>query len=347
LTSPSEPTAAGFTVHASYFDAVQSRAHPVILSIRDDRVLISGEGILRDEPLGSVSISERIGRTPRFVRFTDGALCEVTDHATFRQLLSAEGLDTQRLAGWEDSRWMALWAVLLLVVLGFAGYRYGLPFMAQSAADRLPPSALNKLSGQILSALDRLVLEPTALPASERAEITVAFSRLRLPPSTRIRLEFRRSPAIGANAFALPSGVVVVTDELVALAGSSERVVAVLAHEAGHVVGRHGLRNMIQSSVVSILVTWYVGDISALAAAAPTALLEARYSRDLEREADQFAARVLTASGSSASVLADMLEQLRDARPDGLDRSFAYLSSHPTTDERIQALREPRGQTLN
>lgn len=342
-TSPSDtqtvanPVADG--VDARYFDGGRSLAYPVRLTIQDDRVLVTGEGVDRNEPLGSVSISERMGNTPRFVRFSDGAFCEVTDQARFSALLGSRGLDRHWLPAWEGSRTMALGSVVLLICLGFFGYRYGLPWMAESAANRVPAGALDTLSYQVLTTLDRLVLEPSALDQREKGEVVRAFGRLRLPPNTRIGLQFRRSEAIGANAFALPSGLVVVTDDLVRLAESTDEVVAVLAHEVGHVERRHGLRNMIQSSVVSVLVTWYVGDISALAAVAPTALLEARYSRDLEREADAYAAGVLEASGIPSSRLADMLERIDADAGRGGDSAFSYLNSHPPTAERIESLR--------
>jgi hypothetical protein len=156
---------------------------------------------------------------------------EVTDQLRSRAALR-HGLDGHWLPNWEGSRKIALGAVVLMVFLGFFGYRYGLPWMAESAAHRVPASALDPLSYQLLATLDRLVLEPSALPGPTRGEVTMAFARLRLPRDSRVSLQFRRSDAIGANAFALPSGVIIVTDELVTLAQSRDEVVAVLAHEA-------------------------------------------------------------------------------------------------------------------
>jgi Zn-dependent protease with chaperone function len=326
-------------VDARYFDGVRSEARPVSVTIRDDRVIVSGAGVRRDEPLGAVSISERIGATPRFVRFSDGGFCEVTDHAAFDRLLQMAGLDRHWLSRWEDSWRLAAGAVVMLALIAVFGYWVALPRMAESAAQRMPRSALDQVSAQVLRALDRLLLEPSQLSGQERSRIHQELLRLRLPPDVPIRLVFRSSPSLGANAFALPSGTVVVTDELVRLSRTPEEVIAVLAHEAGHVDRRHGLRNMIQSSVVSLFITWYIGDVSALAAAAPTALLEARYSRDLEREADAYAVQVLTASGIGAGTLADILERLREDDGESDEGAFAYLASHPPTAERIAALR--------
>ena len=58
-------------------------------------------------------------------------------------------------------------------------------------------------------------------------------------PPGRYRLELRSGEALGANALALPSGIVIMTDDLVALAKSDDEIGAVMAHELGHVRGRH------------------------------------------------------------------------------------------------------------
>ncbi len=61
-------------------------------------------------------------------------------------------------------------------------------------------------------------------------------------------VEFRASPIIGANAFALPGGIVIVTDQLMQLAEHDDEILAVLAHEIGHVKHRHVLRGLPQDS---------------------------------------------------------------------------------------------------
>ena len=115
---------------------------------------------------------------------------------------------------------------------------------------------------------------------------------------TPVTLHFRNAPDIGANAFALPGGDVVVTDGLVELATSPEQVAAVVAHELGHVAHRHGLRNMVQASILAALVSYWTGDFSSLATAGATAVLSAAYSRDFEREADDYGADLVITSYS-------------------------------------------------
>jgi predicted Zn-dependent protease len=198
----------------------------------------------------------------------------------------------------------------------------------------------------MMSALDTQVFEPTAVSADRQARLAERFDRLRLPTagdSTGHEIIFRKSDVLGPNAMALPSGTIVVTDALVALATTDEEIIAVLAHEAGHVVRRHGLRLLFQNSLIALAVTWLIGDVSAIAAAAPTALLQAKYSRDLESEADSYALVALRLNGIPAEHLALMLERLEDsAEQSGTAGVLAYLSSHPVTSERIARVRESR-----
>jgi Zn-dependent protease with chaperone function len=146
------------------------------------------------------------------------------------------------------------------------------------------------------------------------------------------QLEFRRGGKIGPNAFALPSGIIVITDELVKLAKRDEEIDAVLAHEVGHVRGRHALRILLQNAGVAALafaVLGDVGSVSSLVAAVPVMLVQAKHSRDFEREADAYAREWLRAEGEPETAFDDMLCRL--AKEDG---DMSYLSTHPPVGER-------------
>src|SRR5262249_14352222 len=108
-----------------------------------------------------------------------------------------------------------------------------------------------------------------------------------------------------------------------------------------HVAARHGIRNLLQSSFVALVLTWYVGDVSTLAAMAPTAMLQAKYSRDFEREADDYAAAALRQNLIPPGRLADVLERLEASRSGRAREAAAmsYLSTHPATAERLSRLR--------
>jgi Zn-dependent protease with chaperone function len=144
---------------------------------------------------------------------------------------------------------------------------------------------------------------------------------------------------MGANAMALPSGDIVVTDGLMALVNDDRELMGVLLHERGHVVRRHGVRLLLQNSIVQLFLAWYVGDVNTLAVTAPAMFARAKYSRDLEQQADDDAAAVMQLNGMSTGYLADLLERLQASKGAGNGPAISYLSSHPATSDRIARLR--------
>jgi Zn-dependent protease with chaperone function len=156
-------------------------------------------------------------------------------------------------------------------------------------------------------------------------------------PELPLHLVFRRG--VGPNAFALPDGTVIVTDELVELSEEPKEVLAVLAHEIGHVHHRHSLRMALESSTVVLLVSAYFGDVTqltTLSASLPGIYAQAHYSRDHETEADSFAMDYLKQNGIPARHFANALRKLQKVSGPDPERGLQYLASHPPTSERIQ-----------
>jgi Zn-dependent protease with chaperone function len=331
-------------VSARYFNGREATPYVVTLDIDAGVVSVTGSGIERRERLDAIHISEVLGNSPRLIRFSDGAFCEVTDHETLRALFAKHGVSPSRVSQWESSfGWIAAGAAAFMLAL-IVGYLYGIPMVAKVVADRVPAGATNRLSTEVLAFFDGRLFVPSELPRSRQQQLESAFRGLALPATARhssYALQFRKSDIIGANALALPSGTIIVTDGLVELARDDREILAVLAHEAGHVDHRHGLRSILQNSIIGLVIAWFIGDVSSIAAAAPTALLEANYSRELEREADVYAVEVLRANRIPVSHFAEILRRL-DLSADGPESTsaFEYLSSHPTTPERIRLLAE-------
>jgi Zn-dependent protease with chaperone function len=349
LTSPSESSSArDLSVPASYFDGQHSESIPVVVSLRAGVLVVFGLGVERAVPAGDATITQALGSTPRVIRFADGAFCEVTDVAALGRLLAAHGHHQGRVAQWEGSlKWIVASGVALLA-LAVVGYRYGVPVLAAVAAEHVPEKLVTVTSQETLKLLDG-VFAPTALDEARRTRLIERFTRLRWPDGEGRRqyeILFRRSDVLGPNAMALPSGTMIVTDALVALAANDNEIVSVLAHEAGHVEHHHGLRLVFQNSVVALVITWLVGDVSTLLAAAPTALLQAKYSRDFERDADAYAVSLLRFNNIGTEHFATMLERVEAAagkmHKDPGVAMLDYLSSHPVTSERLEALREAR-----
>jgi len=335
-------------VSADYFDGKRAQRHRVVLAINADMLHVLGDTIDRQYPLSALRVSEPMGAAARLIKFPDGAHCEVRDHEALNAMLRAHG----HTDGWIvklQAHWgWAIGAVLLTLAMVGAGYRWGLPYASEQIAYRLPDNVLSQLGEVTMEFLDEHMLAASKLKPERQQALHKRFANLANPDTQNIRHQilFRDGQSIGANAFALPNGTIIVTDQLVALAKNDEEILGVLAHELGHLKHRHSLRMLIEGSVVGFALAWYIGDVSTVAAGLPTLLLQARYSRDHEREADRYAAAVLKANAISPQRLGDMLGRLEashnardDQKNEPSDNALDYLASHPATRERIEALK--------
>lgn len=350
--SPSDASAVA-PVSATYFDGRSAIAHAVTLVLNEGVLRVSGHSITRNAPIAELRVSEAMGAAPRLISFPDGAHCEVRDHAGMSHMLKATGFEDSLVVRLQQRWRWAMTAIGITLAVFFAGYHWGLPAISEWLAFRMPDTVLARMGGSTLSLLDRMAFVPSKLPQSRQQALSDAFARLAAPGgatsgNTRYTLHFRHGGAVGSNAMALPDGTIVVTDQLVNLAAHDEEILAVLTHELGHIRQRHGLRMLIQGSIVAFVVSFYLGDVSSVAAGLPTLLLQARYSRDHEREADQFGSAMLKANGMSPARLADMLGRLEESHRgkgrqlSGKEDAFSagdYLQSHPATRERVDALK--------
>jgi predicted Zn-dependent protease len=146
------------------------------------------------------------------------------------------------------------------------------------------------------------------------------------------------------NASAGFAGHVLVHTGLILRAENVSELAGVLAHEIGHVVNRdvaanyNRVRNtglLYQFGVLAASVFGYGGLASLGGALAGTALLNS-FGREAERDADAFAVRVLPAAGYDPNGLVSFFEKIRQ---EGARDAPTFLSSHPTTEERIAETR--------
>jgi len=343
-------------VEGRLFDGQSSRPQPVRLTVTGTGVdldFLAGDAPRARYRLDELTWHEPLGAYRR-LDLPDGRVCEVPKGAALSDFLKACGHRERAITVWQGSGLRVLLAVMVLFLAGFAGYRWGIPLVSKWVAQALPDSTVEVLDKQFMVSLDKIkVLKPTRLSEEKQVELTRAIEPLLAARERQdpVSLNFRSAPRVGANAFALPGGTIVVTDELVALAQSPQQVAAVVAHELGHVRHRHGLRNVVQASILAAVVTVWTGDASTLATAGASVLLNSAYSRDFEREADDYGAKLLKKTGQSPMLLADMLDALTrqaveegKASKDDRDGHWSdYVASHPPTPERIERLRRASG----
>ena len=334
-----------------------ARPLPATLRMGQQRLLVAGQGLARSLALDDLLPPERTTDGGRSLPLRDGGVLYCPDGAAWDRWATAAGL-RRRLVPRANPvwAWIALFITTLAcaAALGTALYVWALPWAARTLVAMVPTEVDRALGDAALKSVEADDLAPSELAEARQARLRLAFAGVvrkawgDLPPP-RHELLFRKSrdPAMGPNAFALPGGTIVVTDELVELLdGHEDAVLGVMAHELGHVEARHGMRLFVQTSVLGVLAGWVLGDFSGMVAAAPVMLGQAAYSRDAEREADATSVRVLKASNISPLVMVTFFEKLA-ARPAAEPASEATprwmglaIASHPDDIERIQFFRD-------
>jgi Zn-dependent protease with chaperone function len=332
---------------ALFCDGETLRSRAVELSVTDDGQLrIVGEDLDRIVAVNTLRVSGRLGRLPRFMRLADGRVIE----APCSNILDAV-LDAMRPPAplahaihWLESKAaIAAVATLLLIAATAVTFWQGVPRMAKHIALAVPP-AIEIQAGRAGYAVFARAFQPTTLTYNDQHHVQRALGQLEHARKLHVEPAVAFLSMNTPNAFALPGGIIVVTDELVKLAKTDDELAAVLAHEIGHIEKRHGLQSILRNSSALLVVSTITGDLSTLttfSGTLPFVLLQRGYAREFEQEADDYAVGLLRDAKIDPVNLATILERLEAARPvKGPD--FSYLSTHPSTADRIRALRGPR-----
>lgn len=335
------------TIRGHYVDGRSTRTLEATLTVGDDGHLTCSA---RPDPtalaLSEVIISERVGNIPRTVTFADGGqfITEENDNIDVVLRQHRPSRISQTIHRLESRLHYAAAAILITAAVVFVFMRWGLPELAHAGAQMLPAHTAASLDGGVLETLDNTLLAPSTLDPATQARIRARFTQMvkHAPEGFAYQLHFRQGNKIGPNALALASGNIVVTDELVRLAKHDDEILAVLAHEVGHVAHRHTLRRMLQSSVVTLASLLITGDLSgpsALVAAMPVLIVEMQYSQAFEREADDYALAWLRANQIDPIHFKHILERL-EAGNENRAKAPNYLSTHPSTEERVEKFSE-------
>ena len=329
-------------ISALLYDGKSSKEHEVTLDFTfGRRVKIASHEI--DVALEDIVIESRLGNTPRVIEFPNGIRCKSEENDKLDQVLLDFNLNKSKTYKIESSYSLSIISVLLTI--GFVWFMLtgGANYTANFLANILPETTLNKISEVTLTQLEENFLDDSNLTIEQRETIQAHFDRLAAGDS-RYKLHFHASPKIGANAFALPSGDIVLTDELVALSRDDEfrDILGVLAHEKGHVIEKHSLRMAIKTGIASVIIGYITGDISVIASTVPTVLINSSYSRDFEREADAHAVEELKKLDISTIYMAELFEALAKEHEElkGESSLEKLMSSHPLTSERIEYFKQ-------
>ncbi len=297
---------------------------------------------------------------------------EIDAVADWRAALAAAG-ERPGIAQRMQTRWPLLLGVALAAAIGLTlFYRYGTPWAATQLTRFVPLGWETSVAANVLTEMDDGTLKPSQLPKERQAQLQARFGALvQQTPATLHRypgyrpplsLEFRSG--MGANAFALPGGKVVMTDGIVKAAAdkglSDDALVGVLAHEIGHVVHRHTTRMVVEQGVLNMGLGLALGDVSGIVSTGASVLTGLAYSRSHEREADCYALALMRHTALPTAPMGQLLlaiahdeeeDEKKKKEAPGKPRPgtrqeaeehpvWSLLSSHPDTVRRAKELEQ-------
>ena len=341
------------TVEGQWFDGRTSAQIAVVLRVYDNEaveVLRAGNGdVVYRRKRFDAKVSDRLADTPRAICFPDGAVLETDDNAGVDRILGAFCRDHWSL--WvhilESRRRYVLAAFLIVLLIAAATVKYVVPVAAKVVTAALPESIHRMADEQTLNFLDKAALDESELPEETATRVRKHLQpAIDNHPALDLVVVFRKGGKLGPNAFALPGGTIVFTDEMVEAAKDDDELLAVMAHEIGHVFHQHGMRRMVQDSMLSFAILALTGDasgVSELFLGLPVVLTELAYSRGFERDADRYALDYLLAHDVPPERFADILSRIdknhKEQKSEEGGGWTGYLATHPPTPERVQAFR--------
>jgi Zn-dependent protease with chaperone function len=328
-------------------------------------------GITLTSPLDETNVSDRLGNVERKLTLSNGSTFTTRDNITIDELLkdhhNINGI-VHRLES--NMTWVAL-ALIITLLSAFAFFKWGIPWTSTQIAHALPHKTNELIAAHSLEFLDDYIFAESQLDAERMQQIREHVNTRLIPlddnnKGISYQLHFRSWNQNGnaiPNAFALPSGDIILTDKFVESSENQNEIDSVLLHEMGHIVHRHTLQRVIESTLVTTIVMMVTGDSNGFAdmgLGLGSLLVSSHYSRAHESEADQYAFEKMLKATIDPLAFSNIMNRMAnvmegyerhrhdenksgDISPDKTpnknnqnDTLTRYFSSHPSTAERVR-----------
>lgn len=307
-------------------------------------VTVAEQDILIELHRDELQIKDKLGSIPREVILREQGLLSIESTPDLDTWL-AGNQKPSRIAKMEASRSMVVLSLIFVPLFLFGFFKYLIPSFAVNFSEYVPDVAVRIASEHTLYTLDKTLLDKSEVDAeiqqTHKNEWQRTLQKLGLT-NTGYNLNFRHSEKMGANAFALPDGTVVVTDELLALIDNDVDLLrAILLHEIGHVERKHSMRLIAETLATSLAIDYFFGDLGGMIevfAGLSNTIVQNQFSQKLEWEADDFAIQQLSVLGLKPESFALAMEKLAETLPEE-SKLDVLMQSHPLMKERIQKAR--------
>ncbi|MDX1451945.1 MAG: M48 family metallopeptidase [Oleiphilaceae bacterium] len=287
-----------------------------------------------------LEFTEALGSIPRCLKLPGGWVFQSGDEQHFNSWVSRfEPASTLHLL--ERSRVVGVVAIALVAIVAAWFVWDGAAMVSRQVANVLPASVAQYVGENTWDLLDGELFSPTTLSDEQQAAVQSVFGDLVSQyefGALRPRLFIRQWEG-PANAFALADGTVVLTDKMVELAESDAELSSVLLHELAHVLHQDVMAQLVQASVLSIIVSYMVGDLSAIGdtlVGVGVFAISMDHSREAELEADRFAAEGMLQYYGTVDPMINLFSRFEE--PEGTLPQ--WLHSHDSTKTRIVKLQD-------
>jgi beta-barrel assembly-enhancing protease len=199
------------------------------------------------------------------------------------------------------------------------------------------PAMTQKMGGEVSSA------DPHAIEVQKIGNFLVSHTVAKISPW---KFQFHLlADTKTVNAFALPGGQIFITMGLLNKLQTEAQLAGVLSHEMGHVIERHSAEQMAKSQLGQALIMavgvgardpnhpGYAMN-AAMVASLINHMVELRYSRKDESEADIWGLKLMSQAGFDPKAMIQVMEILKAADTQG--HRIEMLQTHPNPDLRIQ-----------
>lgn len=225
--------------------------------------------------------------------------------------------------------------IILIVGCGLLWFALSKLIPAQKPLNNIiSPEQEEKIAEFITDLIEKqyTVIEDTAW--SERFKVILTRFEEQMPDSEyeyKIKILENEIP----NAFATLDGNIYFFKGMLDLAEKPEEIAAVLAHEIAHVEKKHVVNKLISEFGLTIITTVATGGDMVLAREMILMMTRGAFSRRQEKEADDFALKLLYDSGINPKYLGTLFRKLKDEHPESASQ-IEIMSSHPDIKSRIK-----------
>jgi len=327
--------------------------YSAILTIKDDSYELEIENAnTYTDSIELLSIETRLGNIERKIKLEDGSVFATYDNDTVDMLGSQKKSKKKLLHHLESKTHWVVIALVITLFSVFSSLKWGIPFISKEIAHALPLSTNKIITANTMEILDKYLFKESKISEQKIKDIRANFKTKLLPivssdKGYEYKLHFRlfKDGNISLpNAMALPSGDIILTDKFVELCQNQDEMDSIILHEIGHIVHRHSLQMLIESTFISVSAMVILGDSNGLGdmgIGLGSMMINLQYSREYETQADTYAFEHMLHNNIDPVSFSNIMDRMSTYIQGGeKDESIEYASTHPKTEVRIQRAKQ-------